>query len=82
MGTWRGDASKLDSEARCLLDVMFETLGRILLLPDWDSQKSALHGLWHLYHPEVGNVVQEFIDANKSAFSLKWLEQCRDCDVM
>jgi hypothetical protein len=81
-GTWRGDASKLDSESRCLLDVMFETLKHILLLPNRESQQSALHGLGHLYHPEVRSVIQEFIDANKSDFSLKWLEQCRDCNVM
>jgi hypothetical protein len=35
--------TKPDSESRCLLDVMFETLKRILL-PDRESQKSALHG--------------------------------------
>jgi hypothetical protein len=66
----------------CLLDVMFETLTCIFLLPDRESQKSALHGLAHLYHPEVRDAVQEFIDTNKSDFSLKWLEQCRDCDLM
>jgi hypothetical protein len=35
--------TKPDSESRCLLDVMFETLKRILL-PGRESQKSALHG--------------------------------------
>jgi hypothetical protein len=81
-GTWKGDASKLDSESRVMLDAMFETLKRILSLPDRESHKSALHGLGHLYHPGVRAVVQEYIDSNNSGTSLKWLEQCRDCDVL
>jgi hypothetical protein len=82
-GTWRGDTSKLDSESRVLLDVLFETLTQILAIPNRASQRSALHGLGHLYHPDVRNTVQRFIDADHPArFSLKWLEQCRDCDVM
>ena len=81
-GTWRGDASKLDSESRVLLDVMFETLTQILALPSRESQRSALHGLGHLYHPKVPDAVQRFIDASASDFSLKWLEQCRDCNVL
>ncbi len=81
-GTWKGDASKLDSESRVLLDVLFETLKRILALPSRESQRSSLHGLGHLYHPHVRDAVQQFIDANESDFSLKWLEQCRDCNVL
>jgi hypothetical protein len=81
-GTYRGDASKLDAEARVLLDVLFETLTRILAIPNWASQQSALHGLGHLYHPRGHDVVQRFIDMNPSGFNLKWLEHCRDCNVM
>jgi hypothetical protein len=81
-GTWRGDASKLDAESRVLLDVLFETLTGILAIPNHASQLSALHGLGHLYHPQVHDAVQRFIDTNPSGFSLKWLEQCRDCNVM
>jgi|HubBroStandDraft_6_1064221.scaffolds.fasta_scaffold10717_4 hypothetical protein len=77
-GTYRGDASKLDSESRQILDVMFETLQRMLLLPDRNSQKSALHGLGHLHHPDVHGEVQQFIDTHGEGFTLKWLEQCRD----
>jgi hypothetical protein len=80
-GTYRGDASKLDSESLVLLDVMFETLKRILDLPHAESQRCALHGLGHLHHPEVRGTVQRYIDANKSELSLAWLEQCRDGDV-
>lgn len=77
-GTWKGDASKLDSESRQILDVMFETLQRILSLPDGKSQESALHGLGHLDHPGVRDEVQRFIDTRGSDFRLEWLEQCRD----
>jgi hypothetical protein len=77
-GTYKGDSSKLDAESRLMLDVMFETLHRILSLPDKESQKSALHGLGHLDHPSVRDEVQQFIDTRESDFKLEWLEQCRD----
>jgi len=80
-GTWKGDASKLDPQSRVVLDAMFETLKRILDLPHAESQRCALHGLGHLHHPEVGSTVQHYIDANKSEFSLAWLNQCRDGTV-
>ena len=81
-GTYRGDASKLDAESRLLLDGLFDTLTQILAIPNWASQQSALHGLGHLYHPRGHDAVQRFIDTNPSGFNLKWLEQCRDCNVM
>ena len=49
-----------------------------VLLPDRNSQKSALHGLGHLHHPDVHGEVQQFIDTHGEGFTLKWLEQCRD----
>jgi hypothetical protein len=81
-GTYRGDASKLDAESRVLLDVMFETLKRILDLPHREAQRCALHGLGHLHHPAVRDIVQRYIDTNKSDFRLAWLEQCRDGVVL
>jgi hypothetical protein len=78
----RGEASRLDAESRVLLDVLFETLTRILAIPNRASQLSALHGLGHLYHPQVRDAVQRFIDTNPTGFRLKWLEQCRDCNVL
>lgn len=77
--TYRGDASRLDQESRQMLDVVFETLQQILALPDRESQKSALHGLGHLHHPGVHDVVQQFIDTRRSDFRMDWLQQCRDC---
>ena len=80
-----GDVSKLDEESRRLLDVMFETLQRILELPDPRTQGYALHGLGHLHHPGVRETVQTFIDAHKGELTeqgLAWVEQCRDGTVM
>jgi hypothetical protein len=80
-----GDISKFDTEARVLLDVMFETLKRILDLPDWSSQECALHGLGHLYHPDVRKTVQEFIDSHGTELTesrLRWMEHCRDGTVL
>jgi hypothetical protein len=81
-GSFRGDASKLDEESRVMLDVLFETLTQILAIPNRACQQSALHGLGHLYHPNVHDAVQRFIGASPSGFELKWLEECRDCDVL
>jgi hypothetical protein len=81
-GTWRGDPSKLDPESSALLDVLFETLTQILAIPNRPSQLAALHGLGHLYHPGVSDIVQRFIDSNPPGFDVKWLEQCRDCEAM
>lgn len=56
--TWRGDPSKLDAESGALLGVLFETLTRILAISNRATQQSALHGLGHLYHPQVHGAVQ------------------------
>lgn len=80
-----GDVSKLDTESRLLLDVMFETLKQILGLPDQRTQGYALHGLGHLHHPAVRETVQVFIASHKAELTeqgLQWLEQCRDGTVM
>jgi len=84
-GIKMGEVSKLDAEARALLDQMFETLKRVLELPDQRTQTYALHGLGHLHHPAVRKTVQEFIDNNKAKFTepdLRWIEECRDGTVM
>jgi hypothetical protein len=80
-----GETSKLDSDSRALLDAMFETLERILKLPDRRTQHYALHGLGHLHHPKVRRLVQKYIDDNRDDITddgLKWMEQCRDGNVM
>jgi len=80
-----GEVPKLDSNSRALLDAMFETLERILELPDRRTQQFALHGLGHLHHPGVRGLVQRHIDDHRDELTqdgLKWVEQCRDGQVM
>jgi hypothetical protein len=75
----------LTPEDRELADGMFDTLNKILALPDDRCQSSALHGLGHLNHPRGRAVVQKFIDEHRDAIrpdDLKWLQQCRDGTVM
>jgi hypothetical protein len=64
---------------------MFQTLSRILALSDPRAQEYALHGLGHLHHPEVRNLVQGFLDKHRDEFppeGIRWVEQCRDGTVM
>ena len=75
----------LNAEDKSLLDAMFETLAEILKLNEERCNAYALHGLGHLKHPLVKQLVQSFIDQNKSSIStdrLKWLEGCRDGKIM
>jgi hypothetical protein len=51
------DLNKLDKEAWQILETMFETLVSVLALDDSRSQEYALHGLGHLNHPRVKEVV-------------------------
>jgi hypothetical protein len=81
-GTYRGDPSKLDAESRVVLDAMFETLSRILEIPDRETQSCALHGLGHLHYPDVRDLVQRYIETSGVELGLKWLEQCRDGGVL
>jgi hypothetical protein len=64
--TAEGDVSSLNGEQRALLDAMFDTLCTILALPDQRAQGYALHGLGHLLHPGVREVVQRFLDQTPS----------------
>ena len=80
-----GEVAKLDPESRRLLDAMFETLTKILALPDLRTKGFALHGLGHLHHPAVRETVQSFIDTHREELTeqgLRWVEQCRDGTVM
>jgi hypothetical protein len=63
-------------EDSAMQDVMFETLLRILELPQAWCQEAALHGLGHLHHPDTTAAVQRFlaltpgIDPELSAYAL------------
>ena len=48
-------------EDELMQDVMFETLGHILILPSETCQAAALHGLGHLHHPKTKKVIERFL---------------------
>jgi hypothetical protein len=48
-------------EDETMQDVMFETLGRILMLPSESCKVAALDGLGHLHHPVTTQLVDEFL---------------------
>jgi len=73
--------SALSDEQREARDAMLSTLVKILALDGWHTQRCALHGLGHLHHPDVGAIVQRWIDAHGEALppkALRWVEECRD----
>lgn len=80
-----GNVAALNQEQRAVLDTMFETLSRMLLLPDARTQHCALHGLGHLHHPGTRDLVQRYLDENRDQLTpdgLRWIEKCRDGTVM
>jgi hypothetical protein len=84
-GSGDTDARKLDPDSRSLLDAMFDMLKRIIEVDDLRTQGYALHGLGHLHHPGVHELVQAYIERHQdgaTADELRWLEQCRDGTVM
>jgi hypothetical protein len=83
--TRQKNAALLSQDLKALLDAMFDTLKRILELPDPRTQRYALHGLGHLHHPAVRDLVQNFIDQHQDELdeeAREWVEQCRDGTVM
>jgi hypothetical protein len=83
--TRSGDLSSLSADSRVLLDAMFDTLKRTLEIDNSGVRSCALHGLGHLHHPGVRDLVQKYIDDHRSDYDaegLRWMEQCRNGAVM
>lgn len=75
----------LEADEKRVADAMLETLVAILTQNDQRCEQYALHGLGHLDHPGVRNLVQKFIDQHRSQWdeeTLSWVEACRDGTVM
>lgn len=73
------------TEARQTQDAMLHTLKRILHLPERRCQRSALHGLGHLHHPDGAPIVEAWLKGHRSELDeegIRWVEQCRDGMVM
>ena len=47
-----------------LQDVFFVTLSRVLFIDSETCQKSALHGLGHLHHPDTKQLVDRYLQEN------------------
>jgi hypothetical protein len=80
-----GDVQSLNQEQATLLDAMVQTLSRTLALSEQRAQAYALHGLGHLHHPAVRNIVQRYLDKHGKELSLdavRWVETCRDGTVL
>ena len=80
-----GSISSLNDEQKHLLDAMFDTLTKILALPDFRTQECALHGLGHLHDPRVYEIVQRYLDENRAELTpeaIGWIEKCRNGTVM
>jgi hypothetical protein len=51
-------------EDSAMQDIMFDTLLKILELPQKSCQEAALHGLGHLHHPDTETAVRRFLARN------------------
>jgi hypothetical protein len=77
----KGDVASLSQEQKTLLDAMLQTLSRTLALSDLRAQHYALHGLGHLHHPDVRNIVQRYLAKHRHDLPLDavhWIETCRE----
>jgi hypothetical protein len=60
-GYYMANGKPEDENGAQVQQAMFETLRRILKLESEDCQKSALHGLGHLKHPETEKTIRNYL---------------------
>ena len=80
-----GNYSALTDDQKVMADAMFQTLSKILAIDSRNCQHCALHGLGHLNHPLVRDLVQRYLDEHRRELSdkdVQWIEWCRDGTVM
>jgi hypothetical protein len=76
---------KFTPDEEAIFETLLATLERILAVPNEVSQYSALHGLGHLHHPRVKEIVTEFAKTQARHWPDKdklWLQQCADGRIM
>lgn len=72
---------ELSSDAKQMLESIYETLVKILALDHLACQWSALHGLGHSPHPKVRETVQRYLDLHRVDLSeedTEWVERCSE----
>jgi len=45
-----------------LQDIYFQTLAKVLAIDSWICQGAALHGLYHLQHPDTESLIRRYMD--------------------
>jgi len=74
----------LTADQSQMIEIIFQTLSKILALDHRGCQICALHGLGHLHHPSSEQLVQRYLDEHRSDFNaedVQWIEDCRDSSV-
>jgi hypothetical protein len=67
------------ADTKQMLDVIYETLLKILSLNHPACHWSALHGLGHLPHPGVNAAVERYFERHRNALDAEdaeWVERC------
>jgi hypothetical protein len=75
----------LTMDGKQVFDAVIQTLAKILGLPSLNCQWAALHGLGHVHHPKVREIVQHYLDTHGTELSdddRRWVEGCRECRIM
>jgi hypothetical protein len=60
---------QLTEDEECIIDAIYRTCSRILEIPHRGCQWSAIHGMGHLYHPEMPARLQQFLDEHREELS-------------
>lgn len=73
------------SDAKQIVDAIFDTLLKILALDHPACQWSALHGLGHSGHPQAHDAVQEYLRLHRHELSeedAEWMERCGEGKII
>jgi hypothetical protein len=74
---YRFGYAKLTADEAAIIDTIFRTLSRILDIPHRGCQWAAIHGMGHLYHPEVQMRLQRYLDEHRGELSeddVMWIQ--------
>ncbi len=76
-GYYMSNGKPEDENGAKVQQAMFETLRRILKIDSEECQKSALHGLGHLKHPEIEKTIKDYLRRRFVKLELReYAEKC------